>query len=124
MAAAPSARLEHPHHPDRTPHIAGARSASPGRGRRGGAHETVAPPRPTAADWPIPDNARVDEWNLVKLPAIRVAATRHDSLVDVYNTMVDEYNEVAEVAYSRWWLIPVPMPGGRARGSRSLDPDR
>ena len=67
-------------------------------------------------------NARVDEWNLVTLPAINIAATRHDSLVDVYNTMVDEYNEVAEVAYSRWWLIPVPMPGGRSRGSRSLDP--
>ena len=56
------------------------------------------------------------------LPAIDRAATRHDSLVDVYNTMVDEYNEVAEVAYSRWWLNPVPMPGGRSRGSRSHDP--
>lgn len=67
-------------------------------------------------------DARFDQWNQVTLPAVRRSAARHDSLVTVYNTMVDEYNTIAEVAYSRWWLIPVPMPGGRARGSRSLDP--
>ena len=67
-------------------------------------------------------NARVDRWNNVTLPAINRLAARHDSLIDVHNGLVDEYNAVARTAYSRWWLIPVPMPGGRARGSHSLDP--
>ena len=44
----------------------------------------------------------------------------HDSLVVVYNGLVDEYSPLAETAYSRWWLIPIPMPG--ARRARTVSP--
>lgn len=80
-------------------------------------------PRGTAFDRGFDDyNARVDEWNYVTLPAINHAAARHDSLIDRHNTLVDEYNVVAEKAYTRWWLIPVPAPGGR--GTRARPPTR
>jgi len=41
---------------------------------------------------------------------------QYRGLIDSYNRIVPEYNEVAKAAYSRWWLLPIPVPGGRKGG--------
>lgn len=39
----------------------------------------------------------------------------YNRLIDAYNRIVPDYNEAAKAAYSRWWLLPIPVPGGRGR---------
>lgn len=62
-------------------------------------------------------NEGVDAWNHVSLPQIEVSVARHDQLVEEFNALVPQYNEVASSAYARWWLLPIPMPRG-GRGVR------
>jgi len=35
----------------------------------------------------------------------------YDNSVTEYNQMVTKYNTLSKTAYSRWWLIPIPLPG-------------
>jgi hypothetical protein len=56
----------------------------------------------------------VEEWNAESVPAMDAAIARHDDLVDEFNDLVPTYNQVASSAYSRWWLLPIPAPRGRA----------
>jgi hypothetical protein len=60
-------------------------------------------------------NQLVEVWNQGVL-VLQQTSIRRDSLVDRYNALVDSYNQVAEKAYSRWYLIP--MPGGRRHTPR------
>lgn len=54
----------------------------------------------------------IDRWN-ADLPALNRTGQSYDSLIAVYNQEVDEYNALADKAYTRWLLLP----GGR-RGAR------
>ncbi|HUF12282.1 MAG TPA: hypothetical protein VMN78_04210 [Longimicrobiales bacterium] len=47
----------------------------------------------------------IERWN-ADLPVINRTAAGYDSLITVYNKQVDEYNALAEKAYSRWLLLP------------------
>lgn len=60
----------------------------------------------------------VDEWNS-RLPTLQQRAVVHDSLVDRYNSVVTERNRLASKAYTRWWLLPIPVPGSAARAASS-----
>ncbi len=35
---------------------------------------------------------------------------RYDFIIAEHNELVREYNELAKSAYSRWWLLPIPLP--------------
>jgi hypothetical protein len=39
----------------------------------------------------------------------------YQAKLDEYNALIPRYNTAAEKAYSRWWLLPIPMPGSRSR---------
>lgn len=58
-------------------------------------------------------NSGVKRWN-ANLEMLQEVAEQRESKVDAYNALVDKYNIVAEAAYSRWYLIPIPG-GGRSR---------
>lgn len=44
-------------------------------------------------------------------------AKRYEWLVQQFNANVPTYNELAKKAYSRWWLLPIPLPRGAGRAA-------
>lgn len=38
----------------------------------------------------------------------------YDNLINDYNNKAKKYNELAKKAYSRWWLLPFPLPAKHA----------
>ena len=51
----------------------------------------------------------VDRWNN-DLPFLETERERYDDIVTTYNSAFERYNRAAEAAYSRWWLLPIPLP--------------
>jgi len=41
--------------------------------------------------------------------------SQYKTKIDDYNKKADEYNKLAKDSGSRWWLLPIPMPGGKAK---------
>lgn len=35
----------------------------------------------------------------------------YNAMIDQHNEIVNKYNSLVKSAYSRWWLIPIPIPG-------------
>lgn len=55
--------------------------------------------------------------NLVKkynseLETYKNKMDNYDSIITEHNELARKYNELAKDAYSRWWLLPIPIPGG------------
>jgi len=51
----------------------------------------------------------VNEYNS-KIPKYKKSMNEYDSLIVEYNKVTREYNELAKDAYSRWLLLPIPLP--------------
>jgi hypothetical protein len=66
-------------------------------------------------------NQMVESWNDA-LPQLQAMQEGYDSLISTYNRRVEEYNRLAKKAYSRWWLLPIPLPRGAARATRPRSP--
>ena len=58
-------------------------------------------------------NATEARGRSVGLTASQQVAYEH--MIDSYNALVPQYNEAADAAYSRWWLLPIPIPRSRGR---------
>lgn len=57
--------------------------------------------------------------NLIKnynsdIPTLRLLQTKYISLAKVYKLGVEDYNNLAKIAYSRWYLIPVRKSGSKS----------
>lgn len=63
-------------------------------------------------------NEMVDAWN-AQVPTIQARENEYDQLISEFNQKVDLYNSAAEKAYSRWWLLPIPLPRGAGRARLS-----
>lgn len=59
-------------------------------------------------------NAGVDEYNSL-LQEYKSNVDAYNSKLDKYNEQVDRSNELIKKSGSRWYLIPIPMPGKSAR---------
>ncbi|TQR32380.1 hypothetical protein DMB92_04585 [Campylobacter sp. MIT 99-7217] len=38
-----------------------------------------------------------------------ISYNQYSRLIDEYNELAKDYNELAKSAYSRWWLLPIPI---------------
>lgn len=58
-------------------------------------------------------NSGVDGYNSM-LETYKADTNKYDAHLSAYNVKVDEYNKLVEHSGSRWWLIPIPMPGNHS----------
>ncbi|MCG3706234.1 hypothetical protein L5F43_06975 [Aliarcobacter butzleri] len=58
-------------------------------------------------------NMLVDEYNK-NVPIYNNMMNIEKEKIDLYNELVNEYNILAKNAYSRWWLLPFPIPGSHS----------
>jgi hypothetical protein len=58
-------------------------------------------------------NMLVDEYNK-NVPKYNNMINIEKEKIDKYNELINEYNTLAKNAYSRWWLLPFPMPGNHS----------
>lgn len=59
-------------------------------------------------------NRRIDEVNPIRARFSALIAT-YNAKVDAYNRDVPRINELADKAFSRWYLIPIPGRSSRSR---------
>ena len=52
----------------------------------------------------------IDEYNK-NVPKYKYMIELQKEKYEKYNRLVSEYNTIAKYAYSRWWLLPFPIPG-------------
>lgn len=52
----------------------------------------------------------VDSYNN-ETPEYTKQLDTYNAMINQHNEIVNKYNSLAKSAYSRWWLIPIPMPG-------------
>ena len=55
-------------------------------------------------------NMLIDEYNK-NVPKYKYMIELQKEKYEKYNRLVSEYNTIAKYAYSRWWLLPFPIPG-------------
>ena len=55
----------------------------------------------------------VDEYNK-NVPTYNNMINIEKEKIDTYNELVNKYNTLAKNAYSRWWLLPFPIPGSHS----------
>lgn len=58
-------------------------------------------------------NMLVDEYNK-NVPTYNNMINIEKEKIDTYNELVNKYNTLAKNAYSRWWLLPFPIPGSHS----------
>lgn len=51
----------------------------------------------------------IDEYNS-NMSRYKKSMDEYDNLIVKYNKITREYNDLAKSAYSRWWLLPIPLP--------------
>ena len=52
----------------------------------------------------------IDSYNN-ETPEYTKQLDTYNAMINQHNEIVNKYNSLAKSAYSRWWLIPIPMPG-------------
>ena len=53
-------------------------------------------------------NSLIDSYNQ-GMPEYKSRLTNYNKQIDNYNDLTQKYNKLAQSAYSRWWLLPIPI---------------
>ncbi|MFV9646455.1 MAG: hypothetical protein ACNYWU_11590 [Desulfobacterales bacterium] len=61
----------------------------------------------------------IDAFNS-KFSQVEKAIKRYDELIEKHNGQVELYNTIAETAYSRWYLIPIPGGHSHSIGKHAV----